>query len=82
MDWSADGRYLLFDRLNPKRGTDIWALSLVESGAVPFEVVVTEANEGLPQFSPDGKWIAYQSDKTGRDALPIVVIMNWKPGRS
>ena len=32
----------------------------------PFAVVQTDFSDRLPQFSPDGKWIAYQSDKTGR----------------
>jgi Tol biopolymer transport system component len=65
MDWSADGRFLLYDSLDPKRGYEIWALPL-EGNRKPFEVVQTDFNERLAQFSPDGKWIAYQSDKTGR----------------
>jgi Tol biopolymer transport system component len=43
---------------------DIWALPL--EGRKAFAVVQTQFNERLGQFSPDGKWIAYQSDKTGR----------------
>ena len=65
MDWSPDGRFLLYDSLDPKRGVDIWALPL-EGGRKPFEVVHTDFNERVAQFSPDGTWIAYQSDKTGR----------------
>jgi eukaryotic-like serine/threonine-protein kinase len=64
MDWSPDGRFLLYDSVSPKGGVDIWALPL--GGGKPFEVVQTQFNERLGQFSPDGKWIAYQSDKTGR----------------
>ena len=60
-----DGRFLLYDSLDPKRGSDIWALPL-EGDRKPFEVVQTDFNERLAQFSPDGTWIAYQSDKTGR----------------
>ena len=71
MDWSTDDRYLLFGRVGPKTGPDIWALSLTEPGREPFEVVVTDANEGLAQFSPDGKWIAYQSDKLGREEIYV-----------
>jgi len=38
----------------------------MEGDRKPFEVVHTEFDELLPQFSPDGAWIAYQSNKTGR----------------
>ena len=65
MDWSADGRFLLYTSLDPKLGFDIWALPL-EGDRKPFEVVRTDFSEGLAQFSPDGRWIAYQSNKTGR----------------
>jgi Tol biopolymer transport system component len=68
MDWSADGRFLLYDVLDPKRGFDVWALPLV-GDRTPFAVVQTEFNEGLAQFSPDGRWIAYQSDRTGRPEI-------------
>jgi Tol biopolymer transport system component len=51
--------------LNTGGDEDIWALGL-EGTRTPFEVVHTEFNEQLPQFSPDGRWIAYESDKTGR----------------
>ena len=64
MDWSPDGRFLLYDSVSPKGDVDIWALPL--DGGKPFEVVQTQFNERLGQFSPDGKWIAYQSEKTGR----------------
>ena len=79
MDWSRDGRFLLFNAIDLQRGADIWALPMegdrppARSGrpepAVerkPFEVVHTEFDELLPQFSPDGAWIAYQSNKSGR----------------
>jgi serine/threonine protein kinase/Tol biopolymer transport system component len=62
-DWSADARFVVYDSLDPKRGYDIWALPL---NGQPFEVLRTDFNERLAQFSPDGTWIAYQSDKTGR----------------
>ena len=65
MDWSNDGRFLLYNVIDPKQGADIWVLPLV-GGSKPFEVLRTDSNELLPQFSPDGKWMAYQSDKTGR----------------
>ena len=66
MDWSADGRFVLYDSLDPKRGFDMWALPMEGDHKEPFAVVQTDFDEGLAQFSPDGTWIAYQSDKTGR----------------
>ena len=65
MDWSADGRFLLYVSASPKGRADLWALPLT-GDRKPFEVVKTEFSEGLGQFSPDAKWIAYESDKTGR----------------
>jgi eukaryotic-like serine/threonine-protein kinase len=69
MDWSADGRFLLYATLDSKRGFDLWGLPLATDGAgerKAFEVAGTDFNENHAQFSPDGQWIAYQSDKTGR----------------
>jgi Tol biopolymer transport system component len=63
-DWSADGRFLLYRRLDPKTSFDIWALSITDRK--PFPVVKTDHEERDAQFSPDGRWIAYQSNETGR----------------
>ena len=64
-DWSPDGHVLLYRRLDPKTGTDIWALPL-EGDRRAFPVVQTSFEERDAQFSPDGKWIAYQSNESGR----------------
>ena len=70
MDWSPDGRFLVYDRLDPKRGSDVWALPL-DGDRKPFAIVETEFTESQGQFYPDGSWIAYQSDKTGRNEIYI-----------
>ncbi len=64
-DWSRDGRFLLFNNQDPKRSADIWALSLNGKGA-PFPVAQTPFDELSGQFSPDGKWVAFQSNESGR----------------
>jgi len=69
-DWSADGRFVLFAPGDPKLGIDVWAMPL-DGDRKPFAVVRTEFNESQAQFSPDGRWIAYQSDKTGRPEIYI-----------
>ncbi len=63
-DWSPDGRYLLYYIPDPTTGTDLWALPT--DTRKPFVFLKTDANELWGQFSPDGRWVAYQSNETGR----------------
>jgi Tol biopolymer transport system component len=65
IDWSADGRFLLYRTSTSRTGNDVWALPL-NGEKRPFPVVQTDFDEGNGQFSPDSKWIAYQSNETGR----------------
>ena len=46
-------------------GPDIHAVPL-DGSRQPIKVVETDYAEGFGQFSPDGRWIAYQSDRSGR----------------
>jgi dipeptidyl aminopeptidase/acylaminoacyl peptidase len=62
---SPDGTVLAFLHENRDGRGDIWLLRLDGQG-VPQPFVVTENNEALASFSPDGHWIAFQSNKTGR----------------
>jgi eukaryotic-like serine/threonine-protein kinase len=62
--WSPDGRLLLYTQLNPKTKRDIWALPL-DGDKKPLPFLVTPLNEGNPRFSPDGRWVAYESDESG-----------------
>jgi Tol biopolymer transport system component len=68
MDWSSDGRFVLYASVDPKRGFDLWALPM-DGKRTPFAVVQTDFNEGSGQFSPDSRWVAYESDKTGRTEI-------------
>jgi eukaryotic-like serine/threonine-protein kinase len=70
IDLSPDGRFLLYDAFDPKGGSDVWGLPM-EGNRKPFEIVRTDFDEGLAQFSPDGRWIAYQSDRTGRSEIYV-----------
>jgi Tol biopolymer transport system component len=64
-DWSSDGRFLLFRSLSRGSIYDIWALPM-SGERKPFAVVRTMSDERDAQFSPNGKWIAYQSNQSGR----------------
>ncbi len=69
-DWSVDGGFLLYRSVDPTTGHDLWALPL-DGDKKPFPVVRTNSNEPYGQFSPDGKWIAYQSNESGRDEVYV-----------
>jgi Tol biopolymer transport system component/DNA-binding winged helix-turn-helix (wHTH) protein len=71
--WSPDGRHLLFRSTTQDMGYDIWALPFDENGkpGTPFAVVQTAAAEREAEFSPNGKWIAYQSTASGRSEILV-----------
>jgi Tol biopolymer transport system component len=64
-DWSTDGRFLLYRSDAPNTGSDIWALPM-GGNRKPFPVIQTDFDERDGQFSPDGRWIAYESNESGR----------------
>jgi serine/threonine-protein kinase len=72
MSFSSDGQVLAFVELDPTTLLDIWTLRLSGpspgSGQVrkPQLFLRTSFNETAPRFSPDGHWLAYISDESGR----------------
>jgi Tol biopolymer transport system component len=61
---SVSGRVLAFEELDPKTSTDLYTLSLDDR---PTQVLLkTPFDEGAARFSPDGRFIAYQSNQSGR----------------
>jgi eukaryotic-like serine/threonine-protein kinase len=64
MSWSPNGQVLAFVEVTPTTGYDLWTLGLGDRKAQPF--LRTQFNESVPQFSPDGNWLAYTSNETGR----------------
>jgi len=73
-DWSSDGRFLLYMvSAGGNTGYDLWVLPM-EGERKPIPVLQTEFNETLGQFSPDGRWIAYQSTES---TPPQVYVMGF-----
>ena len=69
--FSPDGRYLIFRRLSAQSGahTEIWAKPLYGNPEA-FPVVQSEAAH--PALSPDGKWLAYSCQESGRPEIYVV----------
>jgi eukaryotic-like serine/threonine-protein kinase len=69
-DWSADGRFLLYQDTDPKTRIDLWVLPM-SGDKKPQPVVRSPFTDFQGRFSPDGKWIAYVSNESGRPEVYI-----------
>jgi len=70
-DWSKDGRFLLYAEADPKTGRDLWALPMTGNDRKPIVVVKTPFEELNGQFSPDGHWVAYETNESGRFEIVV-----------
>jgi serine/threonine-protein kinase len=68
ISWSPDGARLAFAETQPEGDRDIFVLPL---GGEPQAFLSTSSNERSPMFSPDGRFIAYVSDESGRDEVYV-----------
>jgi Tol biopolymer transport system component len=69
-EWSNDGRFLIYSQRDPKTGYDLWMLPLF-GNRKPMSFLQAEYNEWCGTLSPDGKWIAYATDKSGRSEIYV-----------
>jgi eukaryotic-like serine/threonine-protein kinase len=67
-DWSPSGDVLLFRSIDPVSRSDLWAMPM-HGEHKPWVVLKTDADERDAQFSPDGQWIVYESDRSGRSEI-------------
>jgi len=63
--WSRDGVYMTFMTLNRSTRADIWAWRMTEPREA-FPILNGPDQEGQSQISPDGRFLAYASDESGR----------------
>ena len=64
-DWSSDGRFIIYQALDSTTKNDLWALPL-EGERKPIPLLQTSYSETSGTLSPDGRWLAYTSDESGR----------------
>ena len=73
--WSADGRFIVYQIPTAKTNWDLWFLSLESMKASPF--LSTPFNEVQGALSPNGQWMAYTSDESGQ---PEVFVQRFPTG--
>jgi serine/threonine-protein kinase len=69
--WSPDGRTLAFTRLLPTSGWEMRVWSADGGDRALHAPSSTPFLERYPTFSPDGRWLAYASDESGRDEVYV-----------
>ncbi len=81
-DWSRDGRFLLYREMDSKTRGDLWVLPLAgetkNAERKPMPFLRTEFDEADGRFSPDGKWVAYNSNESGRYEI---YVREFSPGQ-
>jgi Tol biopolymer transport system component len=72
-DWSRDGQFMLFTRVDPagKTDRDVWILP-VEGARGPYPLLQAPLNQDYPRFSRSGRLLSYQAEDSGR---PKVFVM-------
>ncbi len=72
IDWSRDGRFLALEIAGSrnKTGGDVWIIPMT-GDRKPYAFLATGAGESYPFFSPDGHWLSYLSNESGRAELYV-----------
>jgi hypothetical protein len=68
-DWSKDGRFIAYTEIGITSKRDVWLLPLADRKPFPFQK--TPFDEKTARFSPDGRWLAYESDESGRNEVYV-----------
>jgi serine/threonine-protein kinase len=69
-DVTPDGKSLLVTVYRPETENDIW-LAPAAGGGAPRALIASEADENYARLSPDGRWLAYMSDRSGRGEIYV-----------
>ena len=72
-DWSPDGKYLVYQATAQKTAADLWLLPL-EGNRKPIPYLQTPFDEQGGHFSPDGRWMAYESNESGQLQIYVQAI--------
>ena len=70
-DWSADGKFLAYNLILDTNRSDVFVMPLSGADRKPVPIAATAAQENRSRFSPDTRWIAYDSDESGRTEVYV-----------
>jgi eukaryotic-like serine/threonine-protein kinase len=71
MGFEPGGKGLIYTgEKSPQSKGEIWRVSL-DSGATPVQILATAFDNGSPSLSPDGRWLAYTTNESGRDEVYV-----------
>jgi serine/threonine protein kinase/Tol biopolymer transport system component len=68
-NWSPDGKRIVFDEQSPQTGSDLWTIDV--NGGKPQSLLQTSFEENGARYSPDGRWLVYTSNETGRNEIYV-----------
>jgi serine/threonine protein kinase len=71
--WSEDGRFLMYNSIDPTTNADIWVVPTNGNAEdrKPFVFLKTPFREVYGAFSPDGRWVAYHSNESGQPEVYV-----------
>ncbi len=67
-DWSPDGKWIAYTNIDSKTGRDLWAWPLT-GDRKPIAIATGPASEVNARFSPDGRWLVFQSNESSRSEI-------------
>jgi serine/threonine protein kinase/Tol biopolymer transport system component len=73
-DWSRDGKYIVYEQRDPRTAYDLWALPAEPDATgkrTPVLLLQTPFSELAGKLSPDGRWLAYQSNESGSNQVYV-----------
>jgi Tol biopolymer transport system component len=77
-DWANDGKYIVYRKDGEKTASDLWLL-LLSGDRQPKPYLTTQFDERWGKVSPDGRWLVYQSNESGRNEIYVQAFP--EPGR-
>ncbi len=71
LDWSRDGRFLIYNSGNAQRRRELWALPFNPEPGTAFRLMETRDSQNWARISPNGRWLLYRTFDHGRSSISL-----------